>query len=123
MDIEKIRDSFIAKEHLKKKDRIKTSQKVIAQLKGLHSIWQKHNLSNIYLYGSFADASFHSDSDIDIAYEPELSWEKLLALYADVDRHFKQEIDLRSLQDIPFAKKINQHGILIYDRKNCNSQK
>lgn len=121
MNIEKIRENFVAKERKKQGVRKATAQGIIQKLKSLAPVWRKYNLCRVYLFGSFADTSFHSCSDIDIAYEPELSPQMSARLYADIDTHFHQEIDIRCLNEIAFVKNSNWNGILIYERENCNS--
>ena len=101
--------------------RRETRDKTVARLKTLEPVWGKYAVSQVYLYGSYADAGFDALSDINIAVEPDIAYEQLTALYADVDKQFRQTIDLRLLSEIPFAHKIKQQGILIYDRKDSNS--
>jgi predicted nucleotidyltransferase len=105
--------------YLKQKDR----DKIISDLKLLEKLWNQYNLDRVYLYGSFADMTFYKKSDIDLAIELEIGFEDQLKLYTEVNKHFKRDVEIRLLKELPFCDKIKREGILIYKRKNRNTQK
>lgn len=119
--ISRVKEFLVKKEkselYLKQRDRTK----IISDLKSLNIIWSKYKLDRVYLYGSFADMTFYKNSDIDLAIEPDISFEDQLKLYHEVNKHFKREVEIRLLKELPFCAKIKGEGILIYERKNRNT--
>lgn len=114
-----------AKRFLKEKeDRARQKQweerdRIINDLKGLTKIWQKYNIKRVYLYGSLTDGKRHSESDIDIAVEGDISYQDLLRLYGEVDRGItgvSRELDLRNLGELSFKEAVREKGIVIYEK-------
>lgn len=114
--VENVRRYLLEKERqevlLKQKER----DVIIQRLKELDSLWTRYRISKVYLYGSFADMTFQEYSDIDVAIEPAIDYDTLLHLYSEVDKHLEREIDIRLLSELPFADKVREEGIVIYER-------
>lgn len=89
---------------------------IIQRLKELDLLWDKYNISKVYLYGSYADKTFQKYSDIDIAVEPEIAYDKFLHLYSEVNKHFDRDIDIRQISELSFADKVKKTGVLIFER-------
>lgn len=85
-------------------------------------IWQKYGIDRVFLYGSLLESDFGPDSDIDLAIEPEIDYSEQLRLFIEVDLLFAEPVDLRPLGKLPFADKIIQTGIVIYERQAIGSK-
>lgn len=120
-DIKNIKDFLTSREKINRGLKLKEKEEIISNLKSLKDIWQRHNIKMVYLYGAFTDMSFHEHSDIDIAVEADMDYEEFLAVFSEVNRHFKREVDLRLLNELPFRERIIKEGILIYERKNTHT--
>jgi predicted nucleotidyltransferase len=120
-DIKDIKDFLTSREKINRDLRLKEKEEIISKLKSLKDIWQRYKIKMVYLYGAFTDMSFHEHSDIDIAIEAALEYEEFLAVFSEVNRHFKREVDVRLLNELPFREKIIKEGILIYERKNTHT--
>lgn len=121
--ITKVKKYLKEREDVNKNIKQKDREEVIASLRGLDDIWKKYGVERAYLYGSFADMSFHKSSDIDVAIEPSIKFDELLKIYAEVNNRIKRKVDVRLVEDIPFAEKIRKEGVIVYERKNCYSEK
>lgn len=121
--ITKVKKYLKEREDVNKNFKQRERQEIISSLKDLDNIWRKYGAGRVYLYGSFADMSFHKSSDIDVAIEPSIKFDELLKIYAEVNSHIKREVDVRLLEEIPFAEKIRKEGVVIYEGKNCYSEK
>ena len=119
--INNVKSYFLEKEKNDKVRKRKERDDIILKLKTIKLVWQKYGISRAYLFGAFSDMTFNKSSDIDIAIEPEINLEKLLQIYCEVSKCFKREIDLRLLNELPFADKIRKKGLIIYERKNSNT--
>lgn len=119
--IKDIKDFLASREKINRDLKLKEKEEIISKLKSLKDIWQRHKIKMVYLYGAFTDMSFHEHSDIDIAVEADMDYEEFLAVFSEVNRHFKREVDVRLLNELPFREKIIKEGILIYERKNTHT--
>lgn len=120
-NIKDIKDFLTSREKINRDLKLKEKEEIISNLKSLKDIWQRHKIKMVYLYGAFTDMSFHEHSDIDIAVEADMDYEEFLALFSEVNRHFKREVDVRLLNELPFRERITKEGILIYERKNTHT--
>jgi predicted nucleotidyltransferase len=74
-----------------------------------------------YLFGSYANSTFHNNSDIDIAIfydENSNNFEKELEVHHLLQKEFKKDIDLVNLNNIKnifLLENILKNGILIKD--------
>lgn len=123
IDISNVRNYLLRKEDEQRVRKQKERDSVILKLEELDFIFEKYGIERVYLYGAFADMTFHKYSDIDIAIEPEIPFEHLLQIYSEIDRYFNREIDLRLLREIPFSEKVRGKGVIVYERKNSHTQK
>jgi uncharacterized protein len=114
-DIEKARAFLLQKEHIRRQKREDEINVTSQKLKNLEPLWKQFHINKVYLYGSFADGRLHSESDIDIAVEGNIDYEQLLRLFCEVDKHFARQIDLRTLEDLPFRDTIRQKGVVVYE--------
>jgi predicted nucleotidyltransferase len=98
---------------------------IVSDLTSLTALWRKYKLDRVYLYGSLADAdlTFHKGSDIDLAIEPEIGFEDQLRLYSEINRHFKREVEVRLLKELPFLEKVKREGVVVYERENSHIEK
>ena len=122
MELLKIKSYLSEKE---KKERLLKEQErdaIIVKLVGLESVWEKYKIKKIYLYGSFVDLTFCKYSDVDLAVESEMEYDVFLKLSSEVDRGFGREVDLRLINELPFAQQVREKGLLIYERKNSDPQ-
>ena len=120
-DIKDIKGFLISREKKKRDLKLKEKEEIISRLKSLKDILQRYKIKRAYLYGAFTDMSFHEYSDIDIAIEADIDYEEFLAVFSEVNRRFKREVDVRLLHELPFKEKIIKEGILIYERKNTHT--
>jgi len=60
------------------------------------SILRKYEVSEIFLFGSLADGTYHENSDIDIAVKG-LKPELFLKAYADLSFHINRNVDLLNM--------------------------
>lgn len=118
-----VRDYLLKKEKDTRISKKREKTKIISQLKSVKSIWEKYGIKRVYLYGSFIDMTFYNYSDIDVAVEPEISFEDLLHLYSEINNCIQREVDIRLLNELPFSQKIKKNGIVIYERKNNYTEK
>lgn len=115
ISLKDIKKYLINKEHSNIALKLKEREEVLSILKGLTYIWQEYKIQEVYLYGGFVNMSFYKYSDID--------YEKFLRICSKLNRHFKRDVDVRLLDELPFKEKVKKEGILIYERKNTYSQK
>lgn len=123
ISLKDIKKYLINKEHSKIALKLKEREDVLSILKGLTYIWQEYKIQEVYLYGGFVNMSFYKYSDIDIAIKGDIDYEKFLRICSELNRHFKRDVDVRLLDELPFKEKVKKEGILIYERKNTYSQK
>ncbi len=123
VDTKRVKNYLLKKQKDIRVSREREKTKIILQLKSVKSIWEKYGLKRVYLYGSFTDMSFYDYSDIDVAVEPEISFEDLMHLYSEINRCVQREVDIRLLNELPFSQKIKKKGIVIYERKNNYTKK
>lgn len=115
-----------AKEYLSEKERregfrrSKERETVLSELQKLDYLWKKYEIQKVYLYGSFVDASFQKYSDVDIAIEPDIPYERLLELFVAANKRIKREVDIRLLSELPFNDAVKRDGVLIYERKDSH---
>lgn len=120
MNIENVKKYLLLKEENEKILKRNEKDEIMSTLKSLHTIWKEHGVERVYLYGGFVSMCFNRYSDVDIAIEPEIGFEKLLLLYAEVSKYIMRELDLRLLCELPFSDKIKEIGLVIYERKNSD---
>jgi predicted nucleotidyltransferase len=120
--IEKAKDFLLKKEQAETLFKLEVRKRIVSELKKLGSIWEKYGVEKAYLYGSMADMTFNRYSDIDIAVEPDISYENQLKLFSEINRHIKREVDIRVLKELPFAEKIIRTGFIVYERKNSHTE-
>lgn len=122
MKLPKIKSYLSEKE---KKERLLKEQErdaIIVKLIGLKSVWEKYKVKKIYLYGSFVDLTFCKYSDIDLAVESEIKYDVFLKFFSEVNREFGRQVDLRLINELPFAQQVREKGLLIYERKDSDPQ-
>ena len=122
VNINNVKSYLLKKEITEKILRQKERDAVISKLRDIRFIWDKYRIDKVYLYGSFADMTFDKYSDIDIAIEPEISFEELLQLFSEINKYIENEVDVRVLTELPFSDKVRREGIVIYERENSNTQ-
>lgn len=115
IDIEKVRRYLKEKDNRDQRKREKELKNIIKTLKNLSDIWKKYRVKKVYLYGSTAEGLLYQDSDIDIAVQGQVSFQDLLHLFSEIDRHFARDIDVRSLEELPFKEKVLETGVLVYE--------
>lgn len=115
IDIEKVKAFLHHKEKIRRQKWEDECKGTTQKLKDLDRLWKQYHIKKVYLYGSLADGRFHTQSDIDIAVEGKIDYEQLLRLFCEVDRHFAREVDLRSLEDLPFRETVRQKGVVVYE--------
>ncbi|UCH92225.1 MAG: nucleotidyltransferase domain-containing protein [Candidatus Aminicenantes bacterium] len=116
IDIEKVKAYLREKEKNRQQKHQEEFQQTAKKLKELGHIWKKYNINKVYLYGSLAQGKIHNQSDIDIAVEGNISYQQLLSLFTEVDRHFSREIDIRILEELPFREAIREKGVMVYGK-------
>jgi len=121
--IDDIRAYLLKREKSKASLRQEEKEQIVSDLKALTMLWRKYKLDRVYLYGSFADLTFHKASDIDLAIEPEIGFEDLLKLNSEVNKYFKREIEVRLLKELPFSEKVKREGVVVYERENSHIEK
>lgn len=122
VNINNVKSYLLKKEITEKILRQKGRDAVISKLRDIRFIWDKYRIDKVYLYGSFADMTFDKYSDIDIAIEPEITFEELLHLFSEINKYMENEVDVRVLTELPFSDKVRREGIVIYERENSNTQ-
>ena len=67
-------------------------------LQNLHSIWKKHNIQKVYLFGSYARNEQKPSSDIDflIEHSSNFSLFDLINLQLDLEKELNIDVDLIS---------------------------
>lgn len=116
IDIGKARRHQQEMHELKRRKMAEEIADIVERLKGLNHLWKKYAVKKVYLYGSAVDGRLGKESDIDIAVEGAIDFLSLLHLFGEVDRHFDRQIDVRSLEDIPFKDKVIKRGVIIYEQ-------
>ena len=123
INIKNVRDFLLRKEKVERINRQKEKAQIVLKLKELNAIFERYEVERVYLYGAFANMTFHRYSDIDIAIEPNIPYKHLLEMYSQIDKHFKREVDLRLLSELPFSVKVKKKGVIVYERKNSHTKK
>lgn len=113
ININNVKNYFLEKEKQDYSQKKKERDDIVLKLKAAKSIWRKYGIYKVYLYGAFADMTFHKYSDIDIAIESEIDFEKLTQIYSEINKYFTREIDMRLLNELPFSDKVKKTGIVI----------
>ena len=89
-------------------------------LQNLHSIWKKHGIQKIYLFGSYARNQQKPTSDIDFLIEHPIDFSlfDLIYLQLDLEKELNINVDLISNDSVSeFLKdSINRDKILIYSQ-------
>lgn len=89
-------------------------------LQNLHSIWKKHELKKVYLFGSYARNEQKPSSDIDFLIEHDIDFSlfDLIKLQLNLETEFNIDVDLISNNSVSkFLKdSINRDKILIYSQ-------
>ncbi len=92
-------------------------------LKNLHSIWQKHKLKKVYLFGSYARNEQKPNSDIDflIEHDNDFSLFDLIRLQLDLENELNINVDLISNNSVSkwIENSINKDKILIYSQNEA----
>jgi predicted nucleotidyltransferase len=116
IDIGKVK-AFLQKKEMQYRQSCEDEYKKTMQiLKDLVDVWKQYNLKKVYLYGSIKTGRLHDESDIDIAVEGNINYQDLLRLFCEIDRHFAREVDLRSLEELPFKDAVQKNGVVIYEQ-------
>jgi len=116
IDIGKVK-AFLQKKEMQYRQSCENECKRTLQiLKDLVDVWKQYNLKKVYLYGSIKTGRLHDESDIDIAVEGNINYQDLLHLFCEIDRHFTREVDLRSLEELPFKDAVKKNGVVIYEQ-------
>ena len=122
LQIENVKKYLVEKEERENLLRQKERERIISGLKALGSVWDKHRVRRVYLYGSFTDMTFHKYSDIDIAIEPDIPFDELLSLFSEVNKYIGREVDVRLLSELPFSETVRRSGFIVYERKNSHTE-
>ena len=89
-------------------------------LQNLHSIWTKHKIQKVYLFGSYARNEQKPTSDIDFLIEHDIDFSlfDLIKLQLDLEKELNIDVDLISTNSVSkFLKNsINRDKILIYSQ-------
>ena len=89
-------------------------------LQNLHSIWKKHHLKKVYLFGSYARNEQKPTSDIDflIEHTTDFSLLDLIQLQLELEEKLNIDVDVISASSVSkFLKdSINRDKILIYSQ-------
>ncbi len=92
-------------------------------LQNLYSIWKKHTIQKVYLFGSYARNEQKPSSDIDflIEHASNFSLFDLIKLQLDLENELKIDVDLISNNSVSkFLKdSINRDKILIYSQNEA----
>ncbi|PIY13213.1 MAG: hypothetical protein COZ18_00260 [Flexibacter sp. CG_4_10_14_3_um_filter_32_15] len=92
-------------------------------LQNLHSIWKKHKVQKVYLFGSYARNQQKPTSDIDflIHHAHDFSLFDLINLQLDLEKELTINVDLISNDSVSkFLKdSINRDKILIYSQNEA----
>jgi predicted nucleotidyltransferase len=116
IDIGKVK-AFLKKKEMQYRQSCEDECKRTLQiLKDLVDVWKQYNIKKVYLYGSIKTGRLHDESDIDIAVEGNISYQDLLRLFCEIDRHFTREVDLRILEELPFKDSVQKNGVVIYEQ-------
>jgi predicted nucleotidyltransferase len=116
IDIGKVK-AFLQKKEMQYRQSCEDEYKKTMQiLKDLVDVWKQYNIKKVYLYGSIITGRLHDESDIDIAVEGNINYQDLLRLFCEIDRHFAREVDLRSLEELPFKDAVQKNGVVIYEQ-------
>jgi predicted nucleotidyltransferase len=116
IDIGKVK-AFLQKKEMQYRQSCENECKKTMQiLKDLVDVWKQYNIKKVYLYGSIITGRLHDESDIDIAVEGNINYQDLLRLFCEIDRHFAREVDLRSLEELPFKDAVQKNGVVIYEQ-------
>jgi len=115
-EIEKAKANLIKMENLRQKKKQEELRLTIKKIRTLANIWNKYKIERVYLYGSIPRLRTHSQSDIDIAIEGSIDYQQLLNLYCEVDRYFSREIDIRTMDQLPFKESIKKKGVIAYEK-------
>lgn len=121
--IKTIKHFLISREKSRTELKAKERADILLTLKSQTQIWKKFKIDTVYLYGSFVDMSFTSSYDIDIAVSGDIDNSVFSALFAHINKPFKRVVDIRLLSELPFRKKVEKEGIIIYERKIYRSEK
>jgi predicted nucleotidyltransferase len=91
--------------------------------KNLHSIWKKHNIKKVYLFGSYARNEQKPTSDIDflIEHDTDFSLFDLIHLQLDLEKELNIDVDLISNNSVSklVEDSINRDKILIYSQNEA----
>lgn len=89
-------------------------------LEDLYSIWEKHGIQKVYLFGSYSRKEHKPTSDIDflIEHATDFSLFDLINLQLDLEKKLRLDVDLISNDSVSkFLKdSINRDKILIYSQ-------
>ena len=82
-------------------------------------IFEKENIQNAYLFGSYARGEAQKESDIDIVIEPHHNLgTRILSLNSILESTLKKPVDLYTTDEIPFLMdSINKDKRLIYHER------
>jgi predicted nucleotidyltransferase len=116
IDIGKVKAFLQKKERQYRQSCENECKKTLQILKDLVDVWKQYNIKKVYLYGSIKTGRLHDESDIDIAVEGNINYQDLLRLFCEIDRHFAREVDLRSLEELPFKDAVQKNGVVIYEQ-------
>ena len=123
IDINKAKAYLLEKESVRRQRQQEELAQTTKKIKALAHIWSKYDIKRVYLYGSMTRGKIHHQSDIDIALEGNIGYRQLLSLYGEVDKHFTREIDIRSLEELPFKEAVKEKGVVAYERQTDNFKK
>ena len=89
-------------------------------LQNLHSIWKKHHLKKVYLFGSYARNEQKPTSDIDflIEHTTDFSLLDLIQLQLELEEKLNIDVDVISASSVSklVEDSINRDKILIYSQ-------
>ena len=89
-------------------------------LQDLYSIWKKHGIQKVYLFGSYArkEQTLASDIDFLIEHSPNFSLLDLIKLQLELEKKLQIKVDIISNDSVSkFLKdSINRDKILIYSQ-------
>jgi predicted nucleotidyltransferase len=116
INIEKVKAYLREKEKVRRQKQQQEFDRTAKKLKDLAHIWSKYKIKRVYLYGSVTCGKIHRESDIDIALEGDISYQQLLTIFCEVDKHFSRQVDIRDLEELPFKEAVKEKGVVVYEK-------
>ena len=90
-------------------------------------MFQKHQVSRAYAFGSVVTDRFNNDSDVDLLFDfkegiaPEILGEHIWELWDELEQLLGRKVDLltsKSLKNPYFIEELNEKKMLIYGKES-----